>query len=619
VTKADNPSETTLSAQELEWIEELLGRKPEALELLIFSTLWSETYSNKNSLVWLKKLPRYFSKNLGSSKFIPFRSGALVLRYLSTNEGGLLLGKRLALLGNNLINSIDIPVRSENCQYSSGKFEFVHITQDSPLEKSEVGDKLILVKSGGPDLSEALEKLMTLEITSGLHSTRDKGLLPALAHLANNHEGIEINLDNLKSSNSTKALLSAESEMILVIKANKADSAISLFNQYEINCQIIGSVTGKNLLKLVQNGKITASIPSALLFQEAPVYHREYQEPVHLKALQKLTFESLQLPGNYREVAEFLLQQPSINGGKHLLSEDNNASDALIIEHEDTLFALSLACNMRYVAANPEEGTAMLVSKAARQIVLSGGDLMGISHHLAFGPAEDPENYWMFVYSILGLKKSAERFNTPVLNGNVEFLSEAVSEPSIALVGLIDPKFRTTLDFKNPGDLIYLIGYSKEDLGSSAYLHEWLGLKESSAPYFNLNEEYNVQELLKGIIRNDLIESAHDISEGGLFNSLAECGISSGLGFKIHSDFRYRKDAWLFGEKQSRAIVTVRAEKESDFLKFVKGARNLLSREGNLGVEVIGTVTHADFVVDNEVFMSVEKARSLYAKALSGF
>lgn len=607
-----------LTEEEFDWIKEFLGRVPNQLELYIFSVLWSEKFCHKNSLVWLKKLPRILNKSSRYSSFITYESHVLVLRHISSTEDFLPIGKRLALLGNSSINSFELPVRAENCDYAEGLFEVVLVDKDAPLESPKEDDVLILVKNSGNDFKEAISVLMEIEIVSGIHITGTEGLLPSLARLAAS-SGLEVNLDNLKTANIEKALSAKETALLLLVRKGKEESVISMLENYGSDSQIIGHSTDSAKLELFYNGKLKASVPSRELIFEAPVYYREYQEPSYFRPTQKLTYESLQLPENFIEIAEFLLQLPKINGNKHLLSEDDDVSDALVVPlDEDKCLALALTCNSRYVFANPEEGTAMLVSKAAREIVLSGGEPIGLSHCLTFGSPTNPEEYWQFVFSILGLKKASERFNTPILSGTADFLSpdRHATEPSIAMMGIIpDSGSRMTLSFKNTGDLIYLIGYSKDDYGSSAYLHEWLGLKESCPPYFNLNEEYNVQELLKGIIRNKLIESAHDVSEGGLFNALAECGIASGLGFKILSDFRYRKDAWLFGEKQSRAIVTVKMEKEGEFLKFVKGARNLLSREGNLGVEVIGTVTAHNFVVDNEIFMSVEKARVLYAKA----
>jgi phosphoribosylformylglycinamidine synthase len=230
--------------------------------------------------------------------------------------------------------------------------------------------------------------------------------------------------------------------------------------------------------------------------------------------------------------------------------------------------------------------------------------------------------YWQFVGAIKGMGTACRKFETPVTGGNVSFYNQTVNEdgtskpvfptPTIGMLGIMEDKsHHMTMDFKYKGDLIYLIGESQDDLNSSEYLYNVLGIKNTPAPHFDLEQEFNIQQHIKHVIQNNLITAAHDISDGGLWVTLAEMGMASNLGFDIETPLEYRKDAFLFGEAQSRVVVTVPEVDKDAFLDYVL--------EHKVPAMLLGHVTKGRFTIDGEEFGSVDELAEIYNNAIGNF
>ena len=299
----------------------------------------------------------------------------------------------------------------------------------------------------------------------------------------------------------------------------------------------------------------------------------------------------------------------------------NKPSDASLVDVRGTAKALALSvdCNSRYVYSDPEQGCAIAVAESARNIVCSGGEPSAVTNCLNFGNPYNPEVYWQFVHAIKGMSKACTLFETPVTGGNVSFYNQSKNEngevpvfptPTIGMVGIVpDKKNQMTLDFKNEGDVLFLLGGSQDDINSSEYLYSYCGVKNSPAPHFHLEEEFAVQQLIKQLIREGLIESAHDLSDGGLFISLLESSMPRGLGFRIDTDEEFRKDAFLFGEAQSRVLVSVNPAKLDEFVEMVASSEVDFTNLGEVGGNAI--------VIDEEEYGSIEEYKSLYDNAIS--
>ena len=298
----------------------------------------------------------------------------------------------------------------------------------------------------------------------------------------------------------------------------------------------------------------------------------------------------------------------------------NRPSDAAIVFIKGTEKGLSLTvdCNARFVNADPEIGTMIAVSEAARNIVCSGGIPSAVTNCLNFGNPYNPECYWQFVGAIKGMSAACLKFETPVTGGNVSFYNQSnikgkevpvFPTPTIGMIGIVPNVDNVmTLDFKKKGDLIFLVGDYTNDISSSEYLATYLGIKESPAPYFNLEKEFEMQKAVQGLIENKLINAAHDVSDGGLYVTLVEMSIPQDLGFDIVTDAEIREDSFLFGEGQGRVVVTLTEEMEVQFIEFMLSV--------NVNITLLGHVTKGKMQVDEEHFGFISEAKAIFQNAL---
>jgi len=275
--------------------------------------------------------------------------------------------------------------------------------------------------------------------------------------------------------------------------------------------------------------------------------------------------------------------------------------------------AVTTDCNSRYVYADPYKGAMIAVAEAARNIVCSGGEPLGVTNCLNFGNPYDPQVYYQFVHAIKGMGDACRKFNTPVTGGNVSFYNQnpdgpVYPTPTIGMVGLLDSvQDKMTLDFKEEGDVIYLVGKSYGDINSSEYLQKIKGVEFSPAPHFDIEEEFALQQQITKAIKEKVIASAHDVSEGGLFITLIESSFNRNLGFEVAStDAGIRKDAYWFGEAQSRVVVTVKKDQVAAFEKTLSGAT----------FAKLGTVTNGSVSIDGENWGNVISWKEKYDNAI---
>ena len=732
LTTLDTAKKLGLLEEEFEKIKKILGRTPNFTELSIFSVMWSEHCSYKNSIVWLKTLPKDSSRMLAKageenaglvdigdglacsfkieshnhpSALEPYQGAATgvgginrdiftmgarpIAQLNSLRFGNLDLEKTRWLVRGvvkgigNYGNAFGIPtvggeVYFDDCYnvnplvnaFSAGIVETGKVAKatsygvgnpvfivgsatgkdgihgaafaSKDISKDSVND-LPAVQVGDP-FQEKLLLEATLEVIAtgsviGIQDMGAAGIICSTSEMsAKGEHGMEIWLDKVparqKNMQPFELLLSESQErMLIVVEKGKEKEIKDIFEKWDLNCEQIGIVTDTQRLKFYMNGQLAADVPATdlVLGGGAPVYHREYKEPAYYAQFKKFTIDSVKEPTDYKAIAKFLLAHPNIASKKWIYEQydsmvgtantsTNAPSDAAVvrIKGTDKAIVITVDCNSRYVNADPEEGCAIAVAEAARNIVCSGGEPVAITNCLNFGNPYNPEVYWQFVGAIKGMKKACEKFATPVTGGNVSFYNQSADggpvfpTPTIGMLGLMEnPDNHTTLNFKKEGDLIYLIGDSKNDISSSEYLYSYLGVKASPVPYFNLDEEYKVQQLIKELIKNNVISSAHDVSEGGLFITLAESAMKGNLGFRVTSDKALRKDAWLFGESQGRVIISVAPSMIAE-LKKATGYAGVTVKE-------IGLVTSKGFVVDAEELITIQEAEAVYDNALANY
>jgi len=720
-----------LLSEEYDRIQEILGRKPNFTELSIFSVMWSEHCSYKNSIVWLKTLPkdspRMLAKageenaglvDLGDGLGCAFKieshnhpSALEPYQGAATGVGGInrdifTMGARpIAQLNSLRFGNIDLAktkwlvkgvvkgigdygnafgiptvggeVQFDDCynvnplvnafsagilkvgtqasaiSYGVGNGVFIvgsatgkdgiggasFASEDITSKSSE---KLPAVQVGDPFqeklLLEASLEIIEAGCVIGIQDMGAAGIICSTSEMsAKGEHGMIIDLSKVPTRQANmkpfEILLSESQErMLIVVEKGREDEAKKIFDKWDLNCEQIGTVTDTKRLEFYQDGVLVADVPAddLVLGGGAPVYHREYKEPAYFQEFKKFDINSVQdIPAaELPKALDFLMNHPNIASKKWVAEQydssigranrnTNAPSDAGVVKvhGSDKSIVITVDCNSRYVNADPEEGCAMAVAEAARNIVCSGGLPVAITNCLNFGNPYVPEVYWQFVGAIKGMKKACEAFETPVTGGNVSFYNQSSDEgpvfptPTIGMLGILEkPENKMTLDFKAEGDLVYLVGESVNDIASSEFLYSYRKVKASPAPHFDLPTEQLVQKGILSLIEGKLIQSAHDVSDGGVLVTLAESAFPRGLGFEVKSDAGIRQDAMWFGEAQSRVIVSVLPAKQAAFEAH-------LARLGVKSTQ-LGTVKGTDMVVDGRVVSSLAKASGSYFTAL---
>jgi phosphoribosylformylglycinamidine synthase len=510
------------------------------------------------------------------------------------------------------------------------------ITEDSAsdLPSVQVGDpfmeKLLL---------EATLELSRTDAIVGMQDMGAAGITCSTCEMSAAGEvGMEINLDHVPTRQNNmlpyEILLSESQErMLVVVKKGKEDVVKDIFTKWDLHAEEIGVVTDTKRIKYYMGGELVGDVPaeSLVLGGGAPQYEREYKEPAYYNEFKKFNIEAVAQPENLKEVAMAMLAMPNIASKRWVYEQydsmvgtgtmtTNVPSDAGVVNIKGSKkgLAMSVDCNSRYVNADPEVGTMIAVSEAARNITCSGGDPSAITNCLNFGNPYNPESYWQFVGAIKGMSAACLKFETPVTGGNVSFYNQSVTNgveipvfptPTIGMIGILEDKNKVmSLDFKSKGDLIFLIGEYREDISSSEYLSTYHGVKESPAPYFDLDQEFKMQNTVKDLIKKELINAAHDVADGGLYVTLVEMSLNRNLGFEIVTDSEIREDAFLFGEGQGRVVVTVTEDEEDEFLEHMIASK--------VNLTLLGHVTKGKMVVDDDHYGFVNEAKEVYENAL---
>src|SRR5688572_9162109 len=732
LTTVETAKQLGLLEEEFEKIKSILGRTPNFTELSIFSVMWSEHCSYKNSIVWLKKLPKDSPRMLAKageenaglvdigdglacsfkieshnhpSAIEPYQGAATgvgginrdiftmgarpIAQLNSLRFGDITKEKTRGLLKgvvkgigdygnafgiptvggelffdpsyniNPLVNAFSAGIVEAGktvsaTSYGVGNPVFIvgsatgkdgihgaafaskDITEDSAndLPSVQVGDpfqeKLLL---------EATLDVIESGCVIGMQDMGAAGITCSTSEMsAKGEHGMEIWLDKVPTRQPNmkpfEILLSESQErMLIVVKKGEEATIKKICDKWDLYCEQIGVVNDTKRLTYFQNGELVADVPAddLVLGGGAPVYHREYREPAYFQETKKFKIESVQEPKTleeFQKIAQHLVSHPNICSRRWVSEQydsmvgtatmtTNMPSDAAIVKIKGTnkAIAIKVDCNSRYVNADPEEGCAIAVAEAARNIVCSGGEPLAITNCLNFGNPYVPEVYWHFVGAIKGMKKACEKFETPVTGGNVSFYNQSSDEgpvfptPTIGMLGLLEDKSNAmTLAFQTAGDLIYLVGEAKNDINSSEYLYSYQKVALSPAPHMDLDEEYKVQNTVKELIKSKAITSAHDVSDGGLYIALLEAAMPKHLGFSVKTDGNFRKDAYLFGESQSRVVVSVKPEQKAAFEEMLK--------KNNTAFTQLGEVTSGVCEIDGETWHKTSDMKHVYDNAL---
>lgn len=719
-----------LNEEEYEKIKSILGREPNYTELGIFSVMWSEHCSYKNSIAQLKTLPRdgeaLLAKageenagavDIGDGLAVIFKieshnhpSAVEPYQGAATGVGGILRdiftmgarpiaalnslrfgspeNPRVRYLVDGVVRGIGDYGNSFGVPTVGGEVYFDECYTGNPLVNAMavgivkadgiasavakgVGNPIMIVGSktgrdgihGATFASEELsekseakrpsvqigdpftEKLLveaTLEIIEkdlivGIQDMGAAGLTCSSTEMSAKGEcGIEINIDKVPVREEKmipyEILLSESQERMLVcVKEGMESKVTEVFDKWGLDSVIIGKVTDDGMMTVKLNGEVVSQIPSfdLVLGGGAPVYIREQKRPGYMDEIVKINLENYSLDRDWNETLITMLSSPNICH-KHWVFDQYDStvrtntsvgpgSDAAVLRLRKTNKALAMTtdCNSRYCYVNPRQGARTAVAEAARNIVCSGGKPLAITNCLNFGNPYKPEVYYGFAEAVAGMGEACRVFNTPVTGGNVSFYNEdperaVFPTPTIGMIGLIeDTAHITTQWFKNNGDDILLIGQSKNELGASEYLHTIYHQTKGDIPEIDLEFEKKLQETLLEAIKAGEIVSAHDCSEGGLAIALAEGCITNrekqiGATVEIKDDLR--TDALLFGESQSRVLLSVQPQKTAELIKRFESA--------GIPVAKIGQVGGDSFKINSLIDKKLDQLNSAYFDAM---
>ncbi len=718
-----------LTEEEFELIKQKLGRTPNFTELCAFSGMWSEHCSYKNSIKWLKTLPRDGGRmlvaageenaglmDIGNDYGVVFKieshnhpSALEPFQGAATGVGGIqrdifTMGARPIASLNSLRfgkledtktkrllagvvhgighygNCFGVPTVGgelyfEDCYHTNplvnamsvgivkaGKtVSAIALGKGNPVffvgsatGKDGIGgasfasaeitadsvEELPAVQVGDPfQEKKLLEACLEVIETGGVVGMQDMGaagIICSTAEMsAKGQVGMRIDLDKVptrqQNMKAWELLLSESQErMLMVVEKGREADVLAVFEKWDLSCSNIGEVTDDGLLNFYMHGELEASLPAyeLVLGGGAPQYTREYKEPAYLAKVNAFDMNTITDTDNLKASVEALIQLPNIASKRWVYTQydsmvgaantsTNAPSDAAVVLAKGTgkALAMTVDCNSKYVFADPYKGAMIAVSEAARNIVCSGGEPIGVTNCLNFGNPYDPEVYYQFVKSVEGMGAACRKFNTPVTGGNVSFYNQnpdgpVFPTPTIGMVGIVeDMKNRMTLDFKEEGDTIVLLGTQRNDIGSSEYLNKLKGVAHSSAPHFELEEEFALQQLVAQLIKDHSIESAHDISEGGLIVTLLESAYFNNKGFEVSSNNSdLRKDAYWMGEAQSRVVVSCKAASVASI--------EAAAAKAGIATFVMGKVTGGAVKVEGEDWGNISTWKNKYDTAI---
>jgi len=728
LTTLQTAKDLGLLPEEFERIKEILGRVPNFTELSIFSVMWSEHCSYKNSITWLKKLPkdgpRMLAKageenaglvDLGDgigcafkieshnhpSALEPYQGaatgvgginrdiftmGARPIAQLNSLRFGDLKNDRTKWLIKGVVKGIGDYGNAFGIPTVGGELFFDECFQVNPLVNAfsagivkagetvsatsyGVGNPVYIVGSStgkdgihgaafasknitedsvndlpavqvGDPFQEKLLLEASLEVIKtgaviGMQDMGAAGIICSNSEMsAKGEHGMIIDLDKVPTRQENmqpfEILLSESQErMLIVVEKGREKEVQVVFDKWDLNCVQIGEVTDTKRLVYYRHGEMVADVPAddLVLGGGAPVYEREYREPAYFAENKKFNIDQIPEP-ELKAVADHLTAHPNIASKRWVTDQydsmvgtatvtTNKPCDAAVVavKGTDKAIVLTLDCNSRYVYADPEIGCEIAVAEAARNITCAGGEPVAITNCLNFGNPYVPEVYWQFVGAIKGMSTACTKFETPVTGGNVSFYNQSSDEgpvfptPTIGMLGVMDDlSTLTRSDFRNEGDLIYLIGESKNDIASSQYLASFHKISASPAPFFDLEKEYAMHQVIKQLIREKLLISAHDVSDGGLYIALLESALPNVLGFAIETDEDIRKDAFLFGEAQGRVVVSIKPEGQEALVELLATSE--------VGFSYLGTVNRGDLLIDDASFGTTKEAKAVYDNVL---
>lgn len=516
-------------------------------------------------------------------------------------------------------------------------FASADLTEDSAedLPSVQVGDpfqeKLLL---------EASLEIIKTGAVIGMQDMGAAGITCSTSEMsAKSGTGMKINLDKVptrqKNMHAFEILLSESQErMLIVAKKGEEHKLFDVFKKWDLECEEIGVVTDTGWLEFFHHDVLVAHVPSdpLVLGGGAPVYDRSYEQPQYIAELKDYNSTNVDKPSDLKTTVQKVLKAPNLLSKRWIYEQydsmvrtntvsTNEPSDAAITRVKGTgkAIASTVDCNSSYVYANPQKGAMIAVAEAARNLVCGGAKPLAVTNNLNFGNPYNKEVYWQFVHAVKGMGDACRAFNTPVTGGNVSFYNQSVigdkvepiyPTPTIGMIGLVEDETKSmTLHFKTEGDVILLIGKTYDDLNQSEYIKQIHGIKNSLCPEFILEDELTLQNVVLNLIKGDLVQSAHDVAEGGLIMNLLESSYYLNKGFNITNPGNQRDDVFLMSESQSRIVISVKPALRDKVVSILN--------EANVVTSDLGLVTNSEIKFNSEDWGKISDYKTGYETNLA--
>jgi phosphoribosylformylglycinamidine synthase len=483
----------------------------------------------------------------------------------------------------------------------------------------EAQSKRPTVQVGDPFLEklllEACLESMRAGAIVGIQDMGAAGLTSSSCEMGSRADnGVEIDIDLVPQRETGMTpyeimLSESQERMLIVAAAGREREVVDIFKKWELDAVVIGRVTDDGRLRVKRNGQLVADIPNSALTDEAPVYHRPINKPQARPPIeiQQIETSAAHLDQTFMRV----ITHPTIAAKEWVYRQYDHmvrtntvvmpGSDAAVIRIKEKrrLLAMTLDSNARYCQVDPKAGARLVVAEACRNLVASGARPLALTNCLNFGSPERPEVMWQFSEVVDGMAEACAAFGTPVTGGNVSFYNETdgrgiAPTPVIGMIGVIDnSRHIATQWFKGEDRAVILLGKTASDLGASVYVTATLGRIEGRVPHLDLDLERRVQEVCLKIIQEELVESAHDCSDGGLAVAIAESCFSSyrreAVGCDIRLEGELSAAALLFAETPSRIVISA--------IEQNVGAILALAREHDVAASVIGRTKGEQLVI----------------------
>jgi len=440
-----------------------------------------------------------------------------------------------------------------------------------------------------------------------------------------------------KGMTAYEIMLSESQERMLAIIENGHEGEVAaVFHKWGLNAEVVGNVTDTGRVVILDDGVVVADVPARSLTDECPTYSLDASEPAYLAVVQAADLSDVPEPEDYTAVLKSLLGSPSLASKRWVYDQYDSmvqtqttvlpgAADAAVLSLRgtDKGLALTTDCNSRYVYLDPYVGAQYAVAEAARNLACVGARPLAVTDCLNFANPEKPDNFWQFRRAVEGLADACEALGTPVISGNVSFYNETPEHaifptPTIGMVGLLDDATkRVTQDFKNDGDLIYLLSLGKPSFGGSEFLSRIHGREVGNPPALDLAQEERVQGLVRASIELGLLQSAHDLSDGGLAIALAESTLPTGHGAVITLPEDSQPHLTLFGERSASIVVSVAPSKNSGFLTLARTHDLVPQSIGSVSGEALSIAVGSETLISTSVVSLVEQFESAIPTAMS--